>query len=328
MSAAWKTLRHRVEWLLVKVAAVLVPLFPRALIVWVGSAIGTIAAVVDQSGRRVALSNLDCAFGDTMTPERKRQLVRESYRHFARTMTDLFWTPRLTRENYSRYLEIVNLDVVAAEMKKGNGIVFACCHYSNFEWVAIAANYFGVPSALITHTFKNPLLDPIFVGLRESSGQRVISREGAVFRLYKTLLRGGRVAILTDLTLPARLPTVAIDCFGLKTSVTVAHAWAYRRAGATIINVHCEPLPRGRYRVVFHPVIELAPDASLQEIVQACWNRFEPVVRKNPAPWMWMYKHWRYRPESADPTAYPPYANISPHFEKRLKESESPSAGH
>jgi lauroyl/myristoyl acyltransferase len=77
MSAAWKTLRHRVEWLLVKVAAVLVPLFPRALIVWVGSAIGTIAAVVDQSGRRVALSNLDCAFGDTMTPERKRQLARE-----------------------------------------------------------------------------------------------------------------------------------------------------------------------------------------------------------------------------------------------------------
>lgn len=318
MNVSWKSLRHRVEWLLVKLAAFLVPLCPRPLIVWIGSAIGSVAAVVDRPGRRVALSNLDCAFGAAMTPARKRQLVRESYQHFARTMTDLFWSPRLTRENYSRYIDVVNLEVVQAEMQKGNGIVFACCHYSNFEWVAVAANYFGVPSALVTHTFKNPLLDPIFVGLRESSGQRVISREGAVFQLFKTLLRGGCVAILTDLTLPARLPTVAIDCFGLRTSVTFAHAWAHRRAGATIINVHCEPLPRGRYRIVFHPVIGFAPDASFREIAQACWDRFEPVVRKNPAPWMWMYKHWRYRPAVADPAQYPFYANVSPHFEKRL----------
>ena len=322
MSVFWKGLRHRAEWLLVRLAAFLVPLCPRRLIVWIGSAIGTIASVVDRPGRRVALSNLDCAFGTTLTPARKRQLVRQSYRHFARTMTDLFWSPRLTRDNYSRYIDVVNLEVVEAEMKKGHGIVFACCHYSNFEWVAIAANYFGVPSALVTHTFKNSLLDPLFIGLREGSGQRVISREGAVFQVFKTLRRGGRVAILTDLTLPAQLPTVPIDCFGLKTSVTVAHAWAHRRAGATIINVHCEPLPGGRYRIVFHPVIEFAPEASFQEITQACWDRFEPVVRENPAPWMWMYKHWRYRPETADPNAYPFYANVSPHFEKRLQEVE------
>ncbi|MEY2572718.1 MAG: Kdo2-lipid lauroyltransferase/acyltransferase [Verrucomicrobiota bacterium] len=322
MNVSWKSFRHRVEWFLVKLAAFLVPLCPRPLIVGIGSAIGSVAAVVDRAGRRVALSNVECAFGATMSPAQKRQLVRESYRHFARTMTDLFWSPRLKRENYSRYIDVVNLDLVQAEMKKGNGIVFACCHYSNFEWVAVAANHFGVPSALVTHTFKNPLLDPIFVGLRESSGQRVIAREGAVFQLFKTLRRGGCVAILTDLTLPAQLPTVAIDCFGLKTSVTFAHAWAHRRAGATIINVHCEPLPHGRYRVVFHPIVEFAPAASLQEIAQTCWNQFEPVVRRNPAPWLWMYKHWRYRPEAADPKEYPFYANVSPQFEKRLDESE------
>ena len=94
MNASWKSLRHRVEWLLVKLAAWLVPLCPRPLIVGIGSAIGSVAAVVDRPGRRVALSNLDYAFGATLTPARKRQLVRESYRHFARTMVDLFWSPR------------------------------------------------------------------------------------------------------------------------------------------------------------------------------------------------------------------------------------------
>ena len=318
--AAWKKIRYRFEWLAVKAATKIIPLLSRRACYRLALWIGALAAILDRRGRRVALSNLKVAFGDQLSNQRRVEIVRESYQNFARTMIDLFWSPRLTRENYSRYLDVVGLDHWQKELKPGNPVIFACCHYSNFEWVAIGANFFGVESALIAQDFKNKLLDPIFVGLRESSGQRVISREGAVLQLYKTLRRGERVAILTDLTIPAQLPTVAIDCFGLKTSVTFAHVWAHRRAGATVINVHCEPLPAGRYRIVFHPRIEFPAEASFQEMAQACWDQFEPYVRKNPSPWLWMYKHWRYRPLAADPAAYPFYANISEGFERRLDE--------
>lgn len=320
--AAWKKIRYRLEWLALKSAAKIVPLLSRKACYRLALFIGAMAATLDRAGRRVALSNLQVAFGDELSPGRRAGIIRESYQHFARTMIDLFWSPRLTRENYSRYIEVENLDLWQEEMKPGHPIIFGCCHYSNFEWVAVAANFFGVESALVAQEFKNPLLNPIFVSLRESSGQRVIPREGAVLRLYKTLHRGGRVAILTDLTIPAQSPTVAIDCFGLKTSVTFAHAWAHRRAGATVINVHSEPLPDGRYRIVFHPRIEFPPEASFQEIAQACWDQFEPYVRANPAPWLWMYKHWRYRPLAEDPALYPSYANVSPEFERRLEERE------
>jgi len=318
--AAWKKIRYRIEWLALAVVAKTIPLFSRKACYRLAQFIGAIAATLDRRARRVALSNLRAAFGETLSPGRQAEIVRESYQHFARTMIDLFWSPRLTSKNYSRYIDVENLEVVQEAMKAGNGIIFACFHYSNFEWVAVAANFFGIESSLIAQEFKNPLLDPIFVGLRESSGQRVIPREGGVIRLYKTLHRGGRVAILTDLTIPAQLPSVVIDCFGLKTSVTYAHAWAHRRAGATVINVHCEPLPGGRYRVVFHPRIEFPADASFQEMAQACWDRFEPFVRANPSPWLWMYKHWRYRPLAVDPASYPFYANISQDFERRLDE--------
>ena len=321
MRAAWKKIRYRVEWLALKSAAKIVPLLSRKACYRLALLIGALAATLDRAGRRVALSNLQAAFGDELSPGRRAKIVRESYQHFAKTMIDLFWSPRLTRENYTRYIDVENLDHWQEEMKPGHPIIFGCCHYSNFEWVAVAANFFGVESALIAQEFKNPLLNPIFVSLRESSGQRVIPREGAVIRLYKTLHRGGRVAILTDLTIPAQLPTVAIDCFGMKTSVTFTHAWAHRRAGATVINVHSEPLPDGRYRIVFHPRIAFSPEASFQEIAQACWDQFEPFVRENPAPWLWMYKHWRYRPIAANPAAYPSYANVSQDFERRLEES-------
>jgi lauroyl/myristoyl acyltransferase len=162
------------------------------------------------------------------------------------------------------------------------------------------------------------LLDPIFKKLREQSGHELIPRERGLVRLYKVLRRKGRTALLVDLTVPPSQAAVAIDCFGLKTSVTSAHAWLHERTGVPIIPAHCEPLPDGRYRIIFHPRIDRTAGMTHQQIAQACWNSFEPYVRKNPAPWLWMYKHWRYRPANAK-RPYPSYANVLGPFEKILQ---------
>ena len=170
---------------------------------------------------------------------------------------------------------------------------------------------------IISQEFKNPQLDPIFNRLRQQSGHQMVQREGAIVRLYKTLRRDGTVAILVDLTLHPRQPTVAIDCFGMKMSVTFAHAWLHRRTGLPIVPVHQEPLPGGRCRVVFHPKLEIPPEATDQEIAQLCWDQFEPVVRQNPSPWLWMYKYWRFRPTNAT-RPYPFYAHAVRRFDKLL----------
>jgi lauroyl/myristoyl acyltransferase len=115
---------------------------------------------------------------------------------------------------------------------------------------------------------------------------------------------------------------VAINCFGLETSVTSAHAWLHERTGVPIVPAHTEPLPGGRYRLVFHPKLKDTTGMTHQQIAQACWNSFEPYVRKNPAPWLWMYKHWRYSPAHPD-RPYPFYANFYRPFEDMLKASKA-----
>jgi lauroyl/myristoyl acyltransferase len=68
-----------------------------------GLLLGSLGAMLDRRGRRVALSNLRVAFGDEISAEGRAQIARESYQHFARTMLDFFWSPRLTSQNFSRY---------------------------------------------------------------------------------------------------------------------------------------------------------------------------------------------------------------------------------
>ena len=136
MRAVWKKIRYRLEWLALKSrrenrpTALAQGLLSPGANHWGGG------RHVRPGGppRRVKQSP-DCIRRRTF-PRRRDEIVRESYQHFARTMIDLFWSPRLTRENYSRHIDVVNLDLWREELKPGNPVIFACCHYSNFEWVA------------------------------------------------------------------------------------------------------------------------------------------------------------------------------------------------
>ena len=324
MSVDWKKVRHLVEWIAIRAMANLIPALPRRVNHFVADIIGAAASFVHWPGRVVALNNLETAFPELPLAQR-RTLVRHSYQYFSRAMADLFWSPRLTSENLHRIFDLEDLERLKREGGNERGAIFACLHYGGFEWIAVVLGLTGFKCTVVTQGFKNPLLNSTFNGLREVSGHQTIRREGAMLRLYKALLAQRSVTLAVDLTVSAKLPSVPISCFGMQTCVTFGHAWLHKRTGAAIIPTHCEPLPDGRYRLVLHPALEIAQNATHQQIAQACWDRFEPVVRRNPAPWLWMYKHWRYRPAQAA-RPYPDYANESPHFRKLLARTEKERA--
>jgi KDO2-lipid IV(A) lauroyltransferase len=318
MRSVWKQIRYRLEWLGLLIATKLIPLCSRRACHRLAFTAGALLSFFDRRRYQVALSNLEVAFGNKFSPDERRKIVRESFQHFARTMVDLLWSPRLTQENFSQYIECENFEETARGTGPERSLMIACYHYSNFEWLSLACGFLDLKGTIISQEFKNSRLDPFFKRLREQSGHQLIPRERGIMRLYKVLRRKGRTALLVDLTVPPTQGAVAIDCFGLKTSVTSAHAWLHERTGVPIVPAHCEPLPDGRYRLIFHPKIKHTAQMTHQQIAQACWNSFEPYVRKNPAPWLWMYKHWRYRPADPD-RPYPFYANFYRPFEEMLQ---------
>ena len=324
MRSRWKRVRYHLEWIGLLLAVRLIPLLPRWACFHLAQMLGAVISIFDRHGYRVALNNLEVAFGNQFSIHERSKIACQSFQHFARTMVDLLWSPRLTQQNLSRFIEFQNIEEIAPGAGAARSAIIACYHYGNFEWLSLAGGFLDLKGTILSQEFKNSLLDPIFNKLRKQSGHELIPRKGGLVRLYKVLRRKGRTALLVDLTVPPGKGTVVIDCFGLKTSVTSAHAWLHERTGAPIIPAHCEPLPDGRYRVIFHRKIDNTAGMTHQQIAQACWNSFEPYVRRNPAPWLWMYKHWRYRPANAD-QPYPFYAHVSRRFEEILLRDQGSS---
>lgn len=324
MASSFKQIRYRIEWLAIKFLKATMPLLPRKGILHLSNTLGYLAYWADSKGRHTAHANLDAALAQSHDPQQRRRLAKQAYQYFARTMLDQFWSSRLNADNFHHYVDTDIEDQEAFERARETGAIWVTPHYGNFEWTSLIMGFCGFPFTVVAQNFKNPLLTDLFKANREISGHHVIPQRGAMLRLFKTLKKGGNAAFLTDLTItPSRSATI-INCFGLKTCVTALQANLQQRTQLPIIPGFAIPLDNGNYRIkVLAPIL---PDqhASEQEIIQACWDAFENHTLDNPAPWLWMYKHWRYLPtENTD--NYPAYAQKSSKFDKleqRLAEEK------
>jgi lauroyl/myristoyl acyltransferase len=260
-----------------------------------------------------------------------RRVVRHSYSNFARSFLDLFWFQRIDQKNYRQWVDIKSFDPNQADQLRDAGAIHLTPHFGNFEWGSLIWGFEGFHMHIVAQNFKNPDLTHRFAHLRQHSGHSIIPQRGAMLRLMKVLKRGGHVALLTDLNVkPGRSATV-IQCFGIPTCVTRLHIDLAHRCQRRMAMGICEPIAGGRYKVRVLRVIEPpAPDADearLDELAQEVWDVFEPEIRRRPELWMWMYKHWRYRPDD-DATGYPEYSNRSGAFAKllRTRQATSPKA--
>lgn len=319
-----KKIRLALETALVRFAVWLLPRVPRPLLLTLGNGVGAFAYFTDFRGRRTAVLNLLAALGkEGLTAEQARRIALASYQTFTRTFLDLFWSAKLTKENYRDFIEIHFEDPTVEAYAREHGGIWVTPHFGNFELVSYVWGFRGFPFVIVAQDFKNPSLTAIFKKLRENSGHTMITQEGAMLRLMKTLSRKGHAALLTDLNIKPGKMAAALRCFGMLTCATTLHANLSQRTGVPIISGVCLPLPDGRYRVTVHGAIKPQDFTSPAAMSQAVWDLFEKRIREHPEAWMWMYKHWRYLPSPEVAVDYPPYANYWKVFRQLVADTEA-----
>jgi KDO2-lipid IV(A) lauroyltransferase len=312
-----KRLRYWLEWFSVKIFAGIIPLLPLAVVRALAWLAGGVVYRLDRKSRAVALANLEAAFADGLDQITRERIACQSLQVFARAFLELFWAPRLNKRNIRDYISFE--DITRFNELIARPSIMVTCHFGNFEWASVLFGLEGYTGTILTQRFKNDRLTSIFRKVRELSGNTAITQENSILRLFKGLRKGHVVGLLTDLTLKMEDPAVIIDAFGRKMRVTLAHCILHERTGIPIVPFIALPRSDGGYSVRIMPSLSFLPGTSHQQIAQACWNQFEPLIRQHPEQWMWVYKHWRYRPSTTD-REYPFYANRSARFDEELSK--------
>ncbi len=306
----------------VRAMARIIPVLPRKGLLRLARTLSFLAYHIDRRGRSIAEDNLKTAL-PAEDPKSRARLARASYFHQTMSVLDLMWAPHnLSAKTSTDFIKYTFEDRQDFETIGTNAAIWVTPHYGTFEWLSIEWSlHHDKKPLIVAENFRNPALTPIFTSIREYSGNTIIPQERAMIRLLKHVKRGGQTAFLTDLRIKPSKASTIIKCFGLKTSVPILHAFLAKQTGAPVIPVICLPQSDGTYHFHFHRRLSISEDAPPQKIAQQCWDVFENTLRANPAPWMWMYKHWRYLPKEPQ-IPYPSYASPSKAFAKVESELE------
>ncbi len=316
-----KKIRRLFETTLCRLLEWWIPHLTRRSCIHLANGIGQVAFMLDRRGREVAIENVRCALGPALTDAQREAIVLASYRNFARTMVDLFWSPVVARPENRHWLRTKGWEYLRERLdREKRGAVLLSLHFGNWEWGSLAAAADGFPSLAVAENFKNPDLDVIFKRLREVTGQTIIPQEKSMLRMLRGVKRGGTIAFLADLTVAPDQASAVIRTFSLEMCVSVLHGVLALRGNALVVPTVCLSQPDGGVLLQAFEPLDIPPDATPATVAQLCWNRYEPIIRANPGLWLWPYKHFRYKPHGTT-VRYPFYANEWDAFDKVRAES-------
>jgi Kdo2-lipid IVA lauroyltransferase/acyltransferase len=278
-----------------------IPFLPHRAVRRSGRCLGWLSYGLLGKQRRVALANLDVAFGDTKTRPQKAQIARASFQSFGVTMLGLLWSARITPALATQIVEVhdTSLQLIRDCMARGKGVIFIMMHYGDWELQGPAFGFREIPMTVIAREMRNPALERIFVHLRSRWGHRVVAGPHAMLRVLKTLKRGGCVGVLIDQHVGLPYGGTWCDFFGLPVLTGSTIGQLEQHSGAAIVTTIAQPLPGGKTLIDCHELIHQSSgdaQADIHTISQRCLEFCETTIRNRPEHWLWSYKRWRVRP--------------------------------
>ncbi len=287
-------MRHRAEYLAVRVLITLVRVMPDSLVRACGRALGLAFYTLDGAHRRIAQRNLAAAFPGRPLAER-RAIARRAFAHFGRLLMELLKFSTLSPAAMLARVDVVGEERARAAYAQGKGVLFVTGHFGFWELQAMVHALRVEPIAVLARALDNAALNRLLEDMRMKTGNSVIYRKGTIRRVLRMLQEGHGVAVLIDQHIQTR-DAISVDFFQRPAATTAAVAALALRTGAPIMPVFALPIAGGRYRMIYeHPVEPPRADSqdAVRELTQRCTDVLEMYVRRHPELWLWMHRRWR-----------------------------------
>ena len=265
-----------------------------------GFVLGNLTYILATKRKRIALVNLNIAFGDKISNKKKKQTIKNSFTQVALSLLQSLWVlNHPDRVNQLIEGEPIGLDILKKCLERGKGIFFLTAHYGNWEIMGIDHGYRNVGKLhSIIRRLDNPYLNKVAKKLRTVSGNKILCRDESLLQVVRAIKNNEAVAIMMDQN--TAKGGIFVDFFGEKAATARALARLSYRTGTPIIPFFCYPTEKGTYRLKYGPELTLKKtehrEKDITEWTQLCEKFIEKTINDTPDPWIWAHRRWKTRP--------------------------------
>jgi KDO2-lipid IV(A) lauroyltransferase len=274
---------------------------PKFMRGWGFKAILLLAYYGWKSRVRLAIGHLRTAFPDA-PGEKLEETARRSYMNLAAFCTEFCLMRYLTKENADAGVKFSGLENLDEAFKRGRGVVLVWAHFDHFEMVNYALALKGYPVYTLIREVDNPMIDRMLNKIRETSGQKIIWRDGAATEMIKRLREGAIVTIATDQN--ALYNSVFVKFFGKWASTIKSPAVVHLRTGAPIIPVYSVREADDTHSAKILPEIKITPTGNVKRDVALITQKIADVqagfISQRPDLWLWLHRRWKIQPDAKE----------------------------
>lgn len=280
-----------------------------------GLAIGWVLYRVVRFRRRVVTSQIELAYGHSLSASELCRLVRDHYRHLGMLAVELLRLPGARRDrDLEQRLRIHGLRHLDEAIGQGRGVIVISGHCGNWEMCGLAMARKNYNVTAVGKEMTTKAGESFRELIRDKNGIPTIPRRNSLRKILKALKNQALVVFMIDQNMTAE-EGVFVDFFGHRACTLTAAAVLAERTGAAVVpgftwrdedfmTHHCEIRP---------PCDLSAIDGSgsraerVQRLTQHFNHELEAMINQHPEQWMWIHKRWRTRPagEAAPPIQYP-----------------------
>jgi len=231
-----------------------------------------------------------------------KDLAGKSLAHNFTSFLEILLTPRMGQDFIDNRLEYNDKELFDAFRNPHRPVIFATAHLGSWELLsgAMGLTNKAKNKQVVVRKPKDEALHRVMTELRGSKGVEIIEHRHAVFKLLKSLKRGGVAAFLVDHNC-SRDEALFLPFLGKTAAVNAGPALLAVRTGALIVPVFLVRLGQGRFRMLMDPPLDtqkLSGDRAerIRAAAEFYTRAVERYVRQYPEQWFWMHKRWKTRP--------------------------------
>ena len=273
---------------------------PLPLLDVLGALLGEFLYLVIAPRRRITLINLQRAFPD-ITPQQRRSLAREHFRHMASALLSqsiLWWG---SKKRIARLIQVEGEAYIDAYRDKP--VILLAPHFVGLEWGAQLIALKEMPGATLYRQQSSAVLTRQLVKARTRFMPfRLFSRQDGIKPIIRALRDNLVLYYLPDQDFGPK-DSLFVPFFGLNAATVPAMSRLCGMTGAAVVPCVTQRIPGQGFKVSFYPAWENHPSEDAYADTLRMNQFIEERVREMPAQYFWSHQRYKTRPEG-EPAFY------------------------
>jgi lipopolysaccharide heptosyltransferase II len=275
-----------------RAALALITALPLRLVFSLGKGLGLLAWLLLPAYRRLALRNVEIAFGAEKSEQEKSTIVRRHFQQLGANLLSGMKLNAMPLEEVTALVTMDGADKVHRELRAGRPVVLVLSHLGNWELFAqILPQYFSYTRlSTVYQKLGNRPLDQFVRQRRARFGVELFDRSEGFQEAIRLLRGGGMIGILSDQH--AGDHGLWTPFFRRLASTSPLPALLCKRTGAALVAASLYTAGAGKWRMTFSPAFDL-PDDSVQSLTAKTNDVIAGEIRRAPEDWFWVHNRWK-----------------------------------